>query len=62
MKEWKKKEILKCSSGNNTAHCPLRRTMNILNTFSTMTRFHNHCVYYLVILYSFRNSCGRLRW
>ncbi|MPC55117.1 hypothetical protein E2C01_049049 [Portunus trituberculatus] len=27
-----------------------------LNTFSTMTRFHTHSGYYLVILYSFRNS------
>ncbi|MPC20069.1 LIM homeobox transcription factor 1-beta [Portunus trituberculatus] len=25
---------------------------------STMTRFHIHSAYYLVILYSFRNLCG----
>ncbi|MPC20266.1 hypothetical protein E2C01_013204 [Portunus trituberculatus] len=28
------------------------------NPFSTITRFHIHSGYYLVILYSFRNSCG----
>ncbi|MPC12452.1 hypothetical protein E2C01_005148 [Portunus trituberculatus] len=26
-----------------------------------MTRFHIHPSYYLVILYSFRNSCERLK-
>ncbi|MPC64651.1 hypothetical protein E2C01_058769 [Portunus trituberculatus] len=29
-----------------------------LNPFSIMTRFHIYSGYYLVILYSFRNSCG----
>ncbi|MPC36310.1 hypothetical protein E2C01_029764 [Portunus trituberculatus] len=28
------------------------------NPFSTMTHFHIHSGYYLVILYSFRNTCG----
>ncbi|MPC78436.1 hypothetical protein E2C01_072922 [Portunus trituberculatus] len=31
------------------------------NLFSTMTRFHIHSTYYLVILHSFRNSCGGLK-
>ncbi|MPC56348.1 hypothetical protein E2C01_050305 [Portunus trituberculatus] len=26
-----------------------------------MTHFHIHSVYYLVILYSFRNSCGEIK-
>ncbi|MPD06505.1 hypothetical protein E2C01_102319 [Portunus trituberculatus] len=30
--------------------------------FSTMTCFHIHSGDYLVILYSFRNLCGRLKW
>ncbi|MPC26150.1 hypothetical protein E2C01_019282 [Portunus trituberculatus] len=29
-----------------------------LNPFSTMTPFHIHSAYYVVILYSFRNICG----
>ncbi|MPC74054.1 hypothetical protein E2C01_068399 [Portunus trituberculatus] len=32
-----------------------------LNPFSTMTRFRINSAYYLVILYSFRFSCERLR-
>ncbi|MPD04063.1 hypothetical protein E2C01_099732 [Portunus trituberculatus] len=31
------------------------------NPFSTMTRFHIHSCYYLVVLHSFRNSRGRLK-
>ncbi|MPC81645.1 hypothetical protein E2C01_076273 [Portunus trituberculatus] len=33
----------------------------VFNPFSTMTCFHIHSGYYLVILYSFRNSCGSLQ-
>ncbi|MPC91390.1 hypothetical protein E2C01_086425 [Portunus trituberculatus] len=33
-----------------------------INPFSTMTRFHIHSGDYLVILYSFRNSCGGFKW
>ncbi|MPC28042.1 hypothetical protein E2C01_021233 [Portunus trituberculatus] len=32
-----------------------------LNPFSTMTRFHIHSAHYLVVLYSFRNSCKGLK-
>ncbi|MPC55118.1 hypothetical protein E2C01_049049 [Portunus trituberculatus] len=32
-----------------------------LNPYSTMTLFHIHSGYYLVILYSFRNSYGGLK-
>ncbi|MPC31599.1 hypothetical protein E2C01_024893 [Portunus trituberculatus] len=35
--------------------------INSLNPFSNMTRFHIRSAYYLMILYSFRNSCGRLK-
>ncbi|MPC67850.1 hypothetical protein E2C01_062036 [Portunus trituberculatus] len=38
-----------------------KRTSNQINLFSTMTRFHIHSAYYLVILYSFRNSWGGLK-
>ncbi|MPC57908.1 hypothetical protein E2C01_051899 [Portunus trituberculatus] len=31
------------------------------NPFSTMTLFYIHSAYYLVILCSLRNSCGRLK-
>ncbi|MPC69670.1 hypothetical protein E2C01_063900 [Portunus trituberculatus] len=32
-----------------------------INPSSTMTHFHIPSAYYLVILYSFRNSCGGLK-
>ncbi|MPC53815.1 hypothetical protein E2C01_047716 [Portunus trituberculatus] len=32
-----------------------------LSTCRTMTRFHIHSVYYFVILYSFRHSCGEIK-
>ncbi|MPC74527.1 hypothetical protein E2C01_068887 [Portunus trituberculatus] len=32
--------------------------LSLLNPFSTMTCFHIHYSYYLVILYSFRSLCG----
>ncbi|MPC56379.1 hypothetical protein E2C01_050338 [Portunus trituberculatus] len=35
--------------------------MLILTPFSTMTRFHIHFIYYLVILCSFRNSYGGIK-
>ncbi|MPC24416.1 hypothetical protein E2C01_017496 [Portunus trituberculatus] len=30
----------------------------MFNPFSTITHFHTHSGYYLMILYSFTNSCG----
>ncbi|MPC84661.1 hypothetical protein E2C01_079406 [Portunus trituberculatus] len=36
------------------------RGAGTLSPFSTMTCFHIHSGYYLVILYSFRNLCGGL--
>ncbi|MPC54088.1 hypothetical protein E2C01_047996 [Portunus trituberculatus] len=33
-----------------------------VNSFNTMTRFHIHSAYDLVVLHSFRNSCGGLRY
>ncbi|MPC29589.1 hypothetical protein E2C01_022830 [Portunus trituberculatus] len=36
------------------------RERKVINPFRTRTLFHIHSAYYLVILYSFRNLCGRL--
>ncbi|MPC96503.1 hypothetical protein E2C01_091766 [Portunus trituberculatus] len=33
----------------------------MFNPFSIITRFHTDSAYYLVILCSFRNSCGGLK-
>ncbi|MPC59230.1 hypothetical protein E2C01_053246 [Portunus trituberculatus] len=35
----------------------LNESSALLNPFSTMTRFHIHSGYYLVILFSFKNVC-----
>ncbi|MPC56882.1 hypothetical protein E2C01_050848 [Portunus trituberculatus] len=38
---------------------PLKSPL-VLNLFSIRTCFHIHSAYYLVIFYSYRNSCGDL--
>ncbi|MPC41186.1 hypothetical protein E2C01_034772 [Portunus trituberculatus] len=46
------------NNNNNNNNSRLTNDPDHINPFSTMTRFHIHSAYYLVILHSFRNSCG----
>ncbi|MPC54114.1 hypothetical protein E2C01_048021 [Portunus trituberculatus] len=49
------------STEEKTAERKRRKRKRNFNPFSTRTRFHIHCGYYLAILYSFRNLCGGLK-
>ncbi|MPC69370.1 hypothetical protein E2C01_063593 [Portunus trituberculatus] len=44
--------------GSSDMQCAHKQKSNAIKPFSSMTRFHIHSGYYLVILDSFRNLCG----